>query len=111
MELFKVFVILIAFTCQILAKPPINNLKSSKTLDSEEISAFEEIKIEVSQENEEPVPEFPDPKIMDDKAMKKEIAHDEDMKVNYSQSNNDGGFQLEFVSISRIINHMTCYKF
>ena len=22
-----------------------------------------------------------------------------------------GGFQLEFVSISRIINHMTCYKF
>ena len=23
----------------------------------------------------------------------------------------DGGFQLEFVSISWIINHMTCYKF
>ena len=23
----------------------------------------------------------------------------------------DGGFQLEFVSISRVINHMTCYKF
>ena len=23
----------------------------------------------------------------------------------------NGGFQLEFVSISRIINHMTCYKF
>ena len=22
-----------------------------------------------------------------------------------------GGFQLEFVSINRIINHMTCYKF
>ena len=22
-----------------------------------------------------------------------------------------GGFQLEFVSISRIINHLTCYKF
>ena len=22
-----------------------------------------------------------------------------------------GGFQLEFVSISRVINHMTCYKF
>ena len=22
-----------------------------------------------------------------------------------------GGFQLEFVNISRIINHMTCYKF
>ena len=22
----------------------------------------------------------------------------------------DGGFQLEFVSISRVINHMTCYK-
>ena len=21
-----------------------------------------------------------------------------------------GGFQLEFVSISRVINHMTCYK-
>ena len=23
---------------------------------------------------------------------------------------NLGGFQLEFVSISRVINHMTCYK-
>ena len=23
----------------------------------------------------------------------------------------EGGFQLEFVSISRVINHMTCYKF
>ena len=22
----------------------------------------------------------------------------------------EGGFQLEFVSISRVINHMTCYK-
>ena len=22
-----------------------------------------------------------------------------------------GGFQLEFVSISQVINHMTCYKF
>ena len=22
-----------------------------------------------------------------------------------------GGFQLEFVSISRVINHMSCYKF
>ena len=22
-----------------------------------------------------------------------------------------GGFQLEFVSISRVIDHMTCYKF
>ena len=22
-----------------------------------------------------------------------------------------GGFQLEFVSISRVMNHMTCYKF
>ena len=22
-----------------------------------------------------------------------------------------GGFQLEFVSISRVINHMTCYNF
>ena len=23
----------------------------------------------------------------------------------------EGGFQLEFVSISRVIDHMTCYKF
>ena len=23
---------------------------------------------------------------------------------------NNGGFQLEFVSISRVINHMTCYN-
>ena len=25
--------------------------------------------------------------------------------------NQKGGFQFEFVSISRVINHMTCYKF
>ena len=86
MELFKVFVILIAFTCQILAKPPINNVESSKTLDSEEISASEEIEIELSQENEEPVLEFPDPKIIDLEAMEKEIAQDEEVKGNYSQS-------------------------
>ena len=24
---------------------------------------------------------------------------------------NTGGFRLEFLSISRVINHMTCYKF
>ena len=27
------------------------------------------------------------------------------------KSINIGGFQLEFVSINRVINHMTCYKF
>ena len=26
-------------------------------------------------------------------------------------TNNNGGFQLEFVSVSRVINHMTCDKF
>ena len=58
MDLLKVFfVILIAFTCQILAKPPINkNVESSKTLNSEE--------------------------------MEKEVAHDEEIKVNYSPMNN-----------------------
>ena len=101
MDLFKVFsVILIAFTCQILAKPPIKkNIESSKTLDSEEISASEEIEIELSQENEEPEeleisdPKIDpkndpknDPKIMDLEAMEKEVAHDEEVKVNYSQS-------------------------
>ena len=104
MELFKVFfVILIAFTCQILAKPPINkNVESSKTLNSEEmekevahdeevknseeISAFEEIEIELSQENEEPELEFSDQKIMDLEAMEKEVAQDEEVRVNYSQS-------------------------
>ena len=30
--------------------------------------------------------------------------HDFNFVVNF------GGFQLEFVSISRVINHMTCYK-
>ena len=25
--------------------------------------------------------------------------------------NGEGGFQLEFVSLSRVINHMTCYRF
>ena len=30
----------------------------------------------------------------------------------FNTENKDlGGFQLEFVSISRVINHMTCYKF
>ena len=87
MDLFKVFfVILIAFTCQILAMPPINIVESSKTLDSEERNAFDEIEIELSQENEEPELEFSDPKIMDLEAMEKEIAHDEEVKVNYSQS-------------------------
>ena len=28
------------------------------------------------------------------------------LAVNYGK----GGFQLEFVSISRVINHMTCYE-
>ena len=28
-----------------------------------------------------------------------------------SMSQLQGGFQLEFVNISRVINHMTCYKF
>ena len=87
MDLFKVFfVILIAFTCQILAKPPINkNVESSKTLDSEEISASEEIEIELSQKNEGPELVLPDPKI-DLETMEKEVAHDEEVKVNYSQS-------------------------
>ena len=77
MDLFKVFfVILITFTCQILAKPPINkNVESSKT---EEISASEEIESELSQENEEP-----DTKIMNLEAMEKEVAHEEELKVNY----------------------------
>ena len=89
MDLFKVFfVILIAFTCQILAKPPINIVESSKTLDSEEINAFEEIEIELSQENEEPELEFSDPKIMDFEAMETEVAHEEEVKVNYSPINN-----------------------
>ena len=35
------------------------------------------------------------------------------LMVNYYVKSlaNYGGYQLEFVSISRIINHMTCYKF
>jgi hypothetical protein len=30
---------------------------------------------------------------------------------NYIKNQIKGGFQLEFVSISRVINHMACYKF
>ena len=30
---------------------------------------------------------------------------------NADDRRDEGGFQLEFVSISRVINHMTCYKF
>ena len=85
MELFKVFVILITFTCQILAKPSIDNVESSKTLHSEEISASEEIEIELSQAHEESEIKFSDPKIMDLEAMEKETAQDEEVKVNYSQ--------------------------
>ena len=82
MDLFKVFfVILIAFTCQILAKPPINkNVESSKT---EVISDSEEIESELSQENEEPELELSDTKIMNLEAMEKEVAHEEELKVNY----------------------------
>ena len=32
------------------------------------------------------------------------------LRITWS-SCNLGGFQLEFVSISRVINHMNCYKF
>ena len=64
---------------------PINIIESSKTLDSEEISASEEIEIELSQENEGPELVFPGPK-MDLETMEKEVAHDEEVKVNYSQS-------------------------
>ena len=30
--------------------------------------------------------------------------------VNVFETRVYGGFQLEFVNISRVINHMTCYK-
>ena len=34
------------------------------------------------------------------------------LSTMYANTENDiGGFQLEFVSISGVINHMTCYKF
>ena len=33
------------------------------------------------------------------------------MKMKKAKTAGKGGFQLEFVSISRVINHMTCYKF
>ena len=32
-------------------------------------------------------------------------------KIILKQMKHLGGFELEFVSISRVINHMTCYKF
>merc|ERR1712037_1091336 len=57
----------------------VNNVESSKTLNSEEISASEEIEIELSQENEEPKIEFPDLKIEDLEAMEKEVAQDEEL--------------------------------
>ena len=40
----------------------------------------------MSQENEEPEIEFPDLKIEDLEAMEKEVAQDEEVNVNYSQS-------------------------
>ena len=97
MDLFKVFfVILIAFTCQILAKPPINkNVESSKT---EEISASEEIESELSQENEEP-----DTKIMNLEAMEKEVAHEEELKVNYC-------FFVLFVYFAIILSTFRLFK-
>ena len=30
--------------------------------------------------------------------------------IDSNDDRDEGGFQLEFVSISRVINHMTCYK-
>ena len=32
-------------------------------------------------------------------------------QINVGLYCNQGGFQLKFVSISQVINHMTCYKF
>ena len=52
------------------------------------MSAFDEIKMELNQEEEVPVFEFPGPKMpenMDLDAVEKEVAHDEEVKVNYSQ--------------------------
>ena len=34
-----------------------------------------------------------------------------DLEGVRNRSPDQGGFQLEFVCISRVINHMTCYKF
>ena len=34
-----------------------------------------------------------------------------DLNEDVLDSIDKGGFQLEFVSISQVINHMTCYKF
>jgi hypothetical protein len=117
MELFKVFVILIVFTCQILAKPPINNVESSKTLDSEEKSAFEEIEIELSQENEEHELEFPDPKIMDLEAMEKEVAKDEEVKIKIRKKKNlempgiePGAFHMQSERATTALHPLSCEK-
>ena len=32
-------------------------------------------------------------------------------RIDISKLSDIGGFQLEFVSVSQVINHMTCYKF
>ena len=37
------------------------------------------------------------------------FSHDMFKETNHVKSGL-GGFQLEFVSVSRVINHMTCYK-
>ena len=41
----------------------------------------------------------------------KNLPIDSALRVHYSKLDAKGGFHLEFVSTSRVINHMTCYKF
>ena len=64
--------------------------------------------------NESFNPEIFDPGHLDisskyDKTLE-EVMFEDDLPLDVGLSY-IGGFQLEFVSISRVINHMTCYKF
>ena len=57
-----------------------------------------------------------DPKFVDTKVLKEDAVSDDlpdDLNDFFEKVDNSdyGGFQLEFVSISRVINHMACYKF
>ena len=80
----------ISATCTVTAEVLDNNLDSTKSLSLNQIETIEVAPESASNGNG---------------TTTIEISHN-----NNGNGNVQGGFQLEFVSISRVINHMTCYN-
>ena len=80
----------ISATCTVTAEVLDNNLDSTKSLSLNQIETIEVAPESASNGNG---------------TTTIEISHN-----NNGNGNVQGGFQLEFASISQVINHMTCYN-